>query len=110
MRMTRELSLTLLALAATLWALVMVVGGAWLCFEGVGRWTLLPPGAGRVGGLFAIASGQFLFMYLVADRWFPRASKSITWPLELAASVVLVVGVLWAAFEFAKVLLVTGAV
>ncbi|MBK7404638.1 MAG: hypothetical protein IPJ41_08380 [Phycisphaerales bacterium] len=107
--MTRQLSLTLLALAATLWSLVMVVGGAWLCFEGAGRWTLFPPLAGRIGGLFAIASGQFLFMYLVADRWFPRASRAITWPLELVASLVLVAGVAWAAYELVRVIFVTGA-
>ncbi|MCC7388161.1 MAG: hypothetical protein IT431_05275 [Phycisphaerales bacterium] len=99
MPMTRRTSLTLLSLAATVWAAVMVVGGLWLLAEGPARWPLVPPGPLRLGGGILFAAGQFLFMYLVADRWFPRAAKAMVWPLEIAATVFLVLGVVWFAVE-----------
>ena len=108
MRMTRELSLTLLTCAATAWALVMVVGGAWLLLDGAGRWPILTPAARVVGGILAMTAGQFLFMYLVADRWFPRASRAITWPLEIAASLVLVGGAAWGLYQLGRVILTAG--
>lgn len=92
--MTRELSLTLLTGAATLWALGMSVGGTWLIFHGVERWRL-PAEASILGGVFWIAAGELLFMCLVADRWFPGAARAVTWPLEIASSLVLIGGVLW---------------
>ncbi len=108
MPMTREMSLTLLTLASTVWAGVMVVGGLWLLGEGAGRWPLVPPAMPRLGGIILIAAGQFLFMYLVADRWFPRAARWLTWPLELAATVVLVGGVVWIALEVGRAQLIGG--
>lgn len=108
MRMTRELSLTLLACAGTAWALVMVVGGAWLLLHGPGRWPSLSPKAAALGGILSITAGEFLFMYLVADRWFPRAARWITWPLEIAASLVLVAGAFWGVFVFARAMLAGG--
>jgi glucose-6-phosphate-specific signal transduction histidine kinase len=100
--MTREMSLTLLTLAATAWAAVMVVGGIWLLAEGPGRWPLVLPVAPRLGGVILVSAGQFLFMYLVADRWFPRAARAMTWPMELAATLVLVGGVVWFAVEIGQ--------
>lgn len=100
--MTRRTSLTLLTLAATVWAGVMVVDGLWLLADGPARWPLVPPVAPRLGGVILVAAGQFLFMYLVADRWFPRASRALVWPLELAATGVLVVGVVWFVFEIGR--------
>lgn len=102
MPMTRPMSLTLLTLAATVWAAVMVVGGLWLLAEGPARWPLVPTAAPRLGGVILVAAGQFLFMYLVADRWFPRASRVMTWPLELAATLVLVGGVVWFVVELGR--------
>lgn len=106
--MTRELSLTLLTCAATAWAMVMVVGGAWLLFDGSGRWAVIGPGARRLAGVLSVTAGQFLFMYLVADRWFPRALRWITWPPEIAASLVLVGGAAWGLAELGRALLATG--
>lgn len=99
MPMTRRMSLTLLSLAATVWAGVMAVAGLWLLAEGPGYWPLVPPGPVRVGGGILFAAGQFLFMYLVADRWFPRAARAMVWPLEMAATLILVLGVVWFAVE-----------
>lgn len=99
MPMTRRMSLTLLSLAATVWAGIMVVGGMWLLAEGPARWPLVPPGPLRVGGGILFVAGQFLFMYLVADRWFPRAARAMVWPLEMAATLLLVLGVVWFAIE-----------
>jgi hypothetical protein len=107
--MTRELSLTLLTCAATAWALVMVVGGAWLLLDGAGRWPILTPAGRTVGGILAITAGQFLFMYLVADRWFPRAVRAITWPLEIAASLVLLGGAAWGLYQIGRVMLAAGS-
>jgi len=107
-RMTRELSLTLLTCAASAWALVMVVGGAWLLLDGSGRWPILAPEPRTGAGLLSITAGEFLFMYLVADRWFPRAARSITWPLEIAASLVLVAGTTWGLFAMARAMLAGG--
>ena len=99
MPMTRPMSLTLLTLAATIWAGAMVVGGLWLLAQGPARWPLVPPVAPRLGGVILLAAGQFLFMYLVADRWFPRASRRMVWPLEIAATLILVLGVAWFVLE-----------
>lgn len=99
MPMSREMSLTLLTLAATVWAGVMVVAGLWLLADGPGRWPLLPPVAPRLGGVILLAAGQFLFMSLVADRWFPRADRRVVWPLEVAATLILALGAIWFVLE-----------
>jgi len=93
-QMTRNMSLSLLGIAASTWALVMVIGGLWLWFRGASVWHL-PNGAARVGSLFWIAAGELLFMCLVADRWFPRTSRLVIWPLEIAAVMVVLGCVLW---------------
>ena len=97
LRMTREMSLTLLGVAATTWALVMVVGGLWLMSRGIGVWHL-PSSAAFVGSMFWIASGELLFMCLVADRWFPRTSRVLIWPLEIAAVTVMAGCIGWSIF------------
>lgn len=93
--MTRRTSLTLLTVVATMWAAVLAIGGLWLGIDGPARWPLISPAGPRVGGLVLFCAGQFLFMYLVADRWFPRAARRLTWTLELAATLVLVAGLAW---------------
>jgi len=93
--MTRRTSLLLLSVVATLWAGLLSIGGMWLMLDGPARWPLVAPVGPRVGGAVLFCAGQFLFMYLVADRWFPRAGRSVTWPLELAATLVLIGGLLW---------------
>jgi hypothetical protein len=95
MALRRTTSLTLLTLAATLWAFVLAVGGLWLALEGPARWPLVAPIGARVSGAVLFFAGQFLFMYLVADRWFPKARRGLTWPLELAATLAMTAGLAW---------------
>ncbi len=104
MHVTREFSLTMLVCAASAWALMMVVGGAWLVLHRDSPWPL-PPGAAVVAGVFCIAAGEFLFMCLVADRWFPRALREITWVLEGAAGLALIVSFLLGVFLVARAML-----
>lgn len=43
-------------------------------------------------GLAAVAGGQFVFMVLVADRAFSRASRRLTFAAELVAFAAFVIG------------------
>lgn len=78
-----------LVLTATPWALALSVGGLWLALSG---WEVLPAARAAcvVGGAFWIVSGQLLFMCLVADRLFPRASQRLVGPLEIGSSVAVI--------------------
>lgn len=98
----------LLSVAATLWAGVLSVGGLWLALDGPDKWPLVAPVGPAVAGAVLLAAGQFLFMYLVADRWFPRAGRRVTWPLELAATLVLIGGLLWIVLTIAPLRLGVG--
>ena len=69
---------TVLALAAlgTLWAAVLVVGGAMVATWGPRHW----PEMGSVGllaGLTAIAAGEFVFLAIVGDRLFPASRRTL---------------------------------
>lgn len=94
--MIRRCSLALLTLVASVWAGSLVVFGLLLVSQGVSQWisttTGLEAGVWRWLGVGLIMGGQFVFMFMVADRVFPRAGRRLAiWCLEL--TVVLVGGV-----------------
>ena len=75
---------TVLALAAlgTLWAAVLVVGGAMVATLAPVQW----PGMGSAGplaGLTAIAAGEFVFLAIVGDRLFPGSRRTLLGAGEL---------------------------
>ncbi|MEQ9096512.1 MAG: hypothetical protein RIE32_09640 [Phycisphaerales bacterium] len=79
----RRLSTAALALVATAWAGVLVVAGLWLVFSAGPRWPMFSVPA-ALGGWTAVAMGTFVFMFLVADRVFPKASRTLGWIVEVA--------------------------
>ena len=93
MPLIRRFSLTILSLLASLWAGVLVVFGCLLFAQGMPDWlttsTGIQPTAWRLLGASIILGGQFVFMFMVADRIFPRASRRpVTWICELAVALV----------------------
>ena len=96
--MPRGLSLSLVIASATAWAVGWMVLGLWLV---VASPAVLHSGMGSVsiplslrfsGGFTAVCAGQLVFLLLVADRVFPRASRRVVWPIELAVSAGLFLG------------------
>ncbi|MEO1583798.1 MAG: hypothetical protein AAFR96_04400 [Planctomycetota bacterium] len=88
MPIIRRFSLTLLSVLATLWAVVLVVTGLAVAVHGVPRWIDASSGVGTVGwralGAAMFCGGQFVFMFMVADRLFPRATRRpVTWVCEI---------------------------
>lgn len=82
-------------LMAVAWgATLCVLGLAW---AGESQAAFLAPGAVRAAGLAGLAAGQFVFMVLVADRWFPRASRRFVRVAEAITFAVFVGGLLAAA-------------
>ncbi len=79
----------MLILTATPWAAALTVTGLWLAFTG---WKVLPGAriACVIGGAFWVVSGQLLFMCLVADRLFPRASRRLVGASEIGLSAAVV--------------------
>ena len=92
--MTRRLSLVLLVVAATTWAALLVIGGLLLIFEAPDLAPILSLPS-LVAGVTAIAGGQLVFTSCVADRVFPKASRMIVSCTEIAASIVVFVGLSW---------------
>lgn len=89
----RRVSLSLLTLAATFWACSLVVFGLMLVSQGVADWistvTGLGRGVWRSLGMALFTGGQFVFMFMVADRLFPRAGRRFgVWCLEMLMMVV----------------------
>jgi hypothetical protein len=84
MSIPRALSLTVLALVATTWAVAMVVSGLWL-LGGGGASLPMPPSVRRMWALLLIACGQYVFVVVVANRLFPAVgSRPVIWyTLEL---------------------------
>ena len=87
--LVRRLSTLLLALVATAWAAAMVVFGLTLMARKPGGWLESPLGYSVVAwvllGLASIGAGQFVFMFMVADRLCPRVGRLPgIWVTELA--------------------------
>lgn len=83
--------MTARALMAVGWAGVLVLLGLWATLTGAEQ----APGLGsavRVAGWAALAGGQFVFMVLVADHFFPRASRRVIVAIEALALVAFLVG------------------
>lgn len=83
----------LLAASATPWALLLAVGGFWLCAVGAEQWPAME-GACRTGGIASVAAGQLVFTCLVADRFFPGADRRLVGWIEILTCGVLLLAVL----------------
>ncbi len=81
--------------AATLWAALLAVLGLMVLLDRTGPLSL-PGRLGPLIGVGAIAGAQFVFMVLVADRWFPKASRTMVWCLEVGSIAVFLTGVVLA--------------
>lgn len=79
----RRLSTAALAVVATAWAGALVVAGLWLVFSAGPRWPMFSEAA-TLGGWTAMAMGTFVFMFLVADRVFPKGGRLVGWVCEVA--------------------------
>lgn len=89
MPFVRRVSLSILTVLATLWAGILVFFGCNLAVSGVPSWLTTSTGLDtptwRFLGAAIFLGGQFVFMFLVADRLFPKATRRpITWLCELA--------------------------
>ena len=78
----------MLTLAASFWACSLAVFGLLLVSEGVADWISTVTGLHRVVwrslGVSLFTGGQFVFMFMVADRIFPRAGRRLmVWCCEL---------------------------
>ncbi|GAB5495820.1 MAG: hypothetical protein Phyf2KO_09000 [Phycisphaerales bacterium] len=81
--------MTMLSLIASAWAAAMVVFGLTLLTKAPSGWLQstfgLPAALWNLLGLASIACGQFVFMFMVADRICPRAGRlPMIWLTELA--------------------------
>ncbi|MBL0920526.1 MAG: hypothetical protein IBJ10_00165 [Phycisphaerales bacterium] len=75
----------------TLWAAVLVVGGAMVSTLGGSRW----PGLGSasvLAGLTAVAAGEFVFLAVVGNRLFPASRRTLLGVGELMLGGALVLG------------------
>jgi len=85
----RRASITLLSLVASAWAVAMVVFGLSLFAHANDGWLQssigLDPVLWNLLGLASIGGGQFVFMFMVADRICPQAGRlPMIWMTELA--------------------------
>lgn len=87
----KRLSTAALALVATAWSAALVIAGLWLVFSAGPRWPMFSVPA-TLGGWTAMAMGTFVFMFLVADRVFPKAARSVGWVVEVAFVVLFTLG------------------
>ncbi|MEM8756423.1 MAG: hypothetical protein AAGF47_01405 [Planctomycetota bacterium] len=88
-RLVHGLSTSFLAVVASIWAGSLVVSGLLLLTQGVSEWfsteTGFQPAAWRSMGVALVTGGQFIFMFMVADRVFPWAARRRwVWAVELA--------------------------
>jgi len=79
------------AAVATTWAATLLLTGLWVAMNGPERWPV-PRELCLMGGSALLAGGQFLFLVLVADRVFPRASSRLVWGAEVLLFAAFVVG------------------
>ena len=85
----RRASMTLMTSIATAWAIAMVVFGLSVIAQMPAGWLRRSFGLSEVAwnllGLASIAGGQFVFMFMVADRLCPKAGRLPgIWMAELA--------------------------
>ncbi len=78
---TQRITLAVRSAAFSLWAALLTITGLWVVFTAPDEWPILRPLC-LLGGLSLVGAGQFLFMMLVADRLFPRASRPVVRALE----------------------------
>lgn len=71
-----------LASLGTLWAAVLVVGGAMLATLGPRHWPDMGS-ASLLAGLTAVAAGEFVFLAIVGDRLFPASRRTLLGAGEL---------------------------
>lgn len=84
----RAANLTALLVFGTLWAGLLVVGGAMLAASArESAYAAL-----LTGGSTAIAAGSFVFQVVVADRVFPRVDRRLADVAEAALAALLVLG------------------
>lgn len=93
MNHTRRITLVVRSAACTLWAALLTITGLWVLFTIPDQWPLLKPVCFLCGASL-VGAGQFLFMMLVADRLFPRASRKVVRPLEAGAFAVFLGGLI----------------
>jgi hypothetical protein len=80
-RTSHGMGLALRTVVGTAWAGAMTVSGAGALISSSGLMNVVP--AVRVAiGVTLLSGGMFVFMILVADRWFPRAKRSMIWTVE----------------------------
>jgi hypothetical protein len=73
----------------TLWAITLILMGVKLA---VSPWPEIPRESALWFGIASIAAGEFLFMYIVADRVFPRRRRVLSDLLEQATAGIFVLG------------------
>ena len=95
----RIANLTALLVFGTLWASLLVVGGALLAASA----ERMVYAALLAGGATAIVAGAFVFQVVVADRLFPRVDRRLADVTEASLAGLLVLGVAMTA------LLLTGS-
>jgi hypothetical protein len=78
-----------LMVIGTLWAIALILMGVKLA---VSPWPEVPRESALWFGIAAIAAGEFLFMYIVADRLFPHRRRLLTDTLEQATAGIFVLG------------------
>jgi hypothetical protein len=87
----RHLALLTRIALATFWALLLCLGGLGLIFD----WAAKFPAAAwdcRLAGVTLLCFGQFVFIAVVADRLWPRASPRVTWPVHLTLGLFALLG------------------
>jgi hypothetical protein len=100
---SRRLSLTLLILLASPWAALLTLAGLWLLL-GASDHPALGPWPRAVGGVTAACAGLLIFMCLVADRLFPRASRPMVASIEAVTSMIVFMGIAWLSVMLANLL------
>lgn len=73
----------------TLWAITLILMGVKLA---VSPWPAVPRESALWFGIASIAAGEFLFMYIVADRLFPNRRRFLTDLVEQATAGIFVLG------------------
>ncbi|MCR9217252.1 MAG: hypothetical protein ACFHWZ_03255 [Phycisphaerales bacterium] len=86
----RELCIRIGLMAmGTLWAITLILMGVKLA---VSPWPEIPRESALWFGIASIAAGEFLFMYIVADRVFPRRRRVLSDLMEQATAGIFVLG------------------